>query len=344
MKARLRRSAPRLIGIAVVLAVFGLVLPRIADYRDVVDVVRGLSSWSIAALVAAATVNVITFAPPWMAALSGLGFVRALVMTQAATAAASVFPGGEAVGIGLQLTMLRTWRFPTGAVTAAATVLTAFNLLVKVLLPVAAVIGLVLTGAGSGPLGLATVVGVAVLGACLGAAGVALRTKRSTAALGALLDRLVARTPLLRRRPLGPPLADRLVRFRAETFELLRRRWLRLALWTLTGHLSVFLVLLVALRAVGVEAEEVSTLDAFAAWALVRLVSAVPITPGGIGVVELGLTAALVTAGGANDEVVAAVLLFRLLTWLPPIALGVPAALVWRRLHPAARAATPPPA
>src|SRR5918995_1699199 len=251
MKRRLRTAAARLLAPAIVLAVFGLVLPR------------------------------------------------------AATAVASVFPGGEAVGIGLQLTMLRAWRFRRGAVTAATAVLTAFNLLVKVLIPLAAVTALLVSGHGSGPLGLLTVAAVAILSALLGATAVALRTRRSTASLGGSLDRLLARTPLLRRRMLEVPLAERLVRFRAETFDLLRRRWLRLALWTLVGHLTVFVVLLVALRAVGVSSDEVSTLDAFAAWALVRLVTAIPITPGGIGVVELGLSAALVTAGGENDGVVA---------------------------------------
>jgi hypothetical protein len=31
------------------------------------------------------------------------------------------------------------------------------------------------------------------------------------------------------------------------------------------------------------------------------------------------------------------VLLYRMLTWLPPILLGVPAVLLWRRLHPLER-------
>ena len=80
--------------------------------------------------------------------------------------------------------------------------------------------------------------------------------------------------------------------------------------------------------------DEVDFVEAFAAWALTRLLTAIPITPGGLGIIELGLTGALVAAGGDNDNVVAAVLLYRLLTWLPPIVLGALAALLWRRLHP----------
>jgi uncharacterized membrane protein YbhN (UPF0104 family) len=50
------------------------------------------------------------------------------------------------------------------------------------------------------------------------------------------------------------------------------------------------------------------------ACAFIRLVSALPITPGGLGVVELGLTAALIAAGGDRAEVVAGVLVYRALT------------------------------
>jgi putative heme transporter len=123
-------------------------------------------------------------------------------------------------------------------------------------------------------------------------------------------------------------------RFRDSAGELLRRRWHVLTLASLAGSLSVFLVLLVTLRAVGVSESEVSTPEAFAAWSLVRLLGSVPITPGGIGVIELGLTSALVALGGANAEVVAGVLVYRFLTMVPTLALGLIAATTWRRHGP----------
>jgi uncharacterized protein (TIRG00374 family) len=67
----------------------------------------------------------------------------------------------------------------------------------------------------------------------------------------------------------------------------------------------------------------VSFAEVLAAFAFVRLVSALPITPGGLGVVELGLSAALIAAGGPKAPVVAAVLLYRALTYLPPILIGL---------------------
>jgi putative heme transporter len=58
------------------------------------------------------------------------------------------------------------------------------------------------------------------------------------------------------------------------------------------------------------------------------------ITLVGIGVIELGLTSALVALGGANAEVVAGVLVYRFLTMVPTLALGLIAATTWRRHGP----------
>jgi len=81
-------------------------------------------------------------------------------------------------------------------------------------------------------------------------------------------------------------------------------------------------VLLVSLRCVGIHESTVSWSVVLACFALVRILQSVPITPGGIGVVELGLTGALVASGGDNASVVAGVLVYRALTWLPPLVLG----------------------
>jgi uncharacterized membrane protein YbhN (UPF0104 family) len=61
-----------------------------------------------------------------------------------------------------------------------------------------------------------------------------------------------------------------------------------------------------------------------------RLLGLVPITPGGLGVVELGYIGGLVAAGGNEPQVVAAVLLFRVLTLVVQIPLGGFTYLIWR--------------
>src|SRR3954451_11490132 len=85
-------------GLAVVIATFVFVLPRIADYGDVWATFRDLTWEQIAVLVGATVLNIVTSAPPFIATLPGLGFLRALVVTQASTASTYIAPGGAAVG------------------------------------------------------------------------------------------------------------------------------------------------------------------------------------------------------------------------------------------------------
>ena len=75
-------------------------------------------------------------------------------------------------------------------------------------------------------------------------------------------------------------------------------------------------------------------MEAFAAWSIVRVIGSLPLTPGGLGIVELGLTSILVGFGGGQAEVVAAVLVYRFLTIVPTLLVGLVCAVTWRRHHP----------
>jgi uncharacterized membrane protein YbhN (UPF0104 family) len=84
----------------------------------------------------------------------------------------------------------------------------------------------------------------------------------------------------------------------------------------------------------------VSTIQVLAIFAFVRLLSAIPITPGGVGVVELSLIGALYAAGRRHadvpfdvfkTQVTAAALLFRALTYGVQIPLGGFTYLIWQR-------------
>jgi putative heme transporter len=326
-----RRHGLRVASILVVGALFALVLPRIADYGSVWGVVEGLSAPALAGLVAAAGLNLLTFAPPWTAALPGLSFRHALQVSLASTAVANVAPGGDAVGLALTFNVLRRFGFDRAATTLALVVFSAWNQLVNVLFPVLAMVLLASQGQSNALLQAAAAIGVAVLAVVLAALALVLRSAAGAARIGRAVELSAGRLPRLARRPPREGIAEAVVGFRHGSIALIRRRFAQLTLATLAGHLTVWLVLLVALRAVGVGSGEVSVVESFAAWSLVRLLTAIPTTPGGLGVVELGLTGTLVGFGGGRDEVVAAVLLYRFLTFLPPIPLGLLLALTVRR-------------
>ena len=115
------------------------------------------------------------------------------------------------------------------------------------------------------------------------------------------------------------------------TIELLRRRWLALTVSTLASHLALFLVLFVSIRAIGVSGSQVNFAEALAVFSFARLVSAFPVTPAGLGVVELSYIGGLIWAGAGRTDAVAASLLFRALTYLLQIPLGGITYLIWQR-------------
>ena len=321
-----------MVGIAVVAAVFAFVLPRIADYGEVWGVVEGLSWKQIVALLLATLLNLATFAPPWMAALPQLGFRRAFVVTQASTASTYVAPGGAAVGVALSYAMLRGWGLPAHSVALAAALTGIWNQFALLGFPAVALALLTLQQEQNAALQSVAVVGLAVFVVAAAGFAAGLSTPQLARFVGNIAARLANRSlRILRHKPVDWS-GESFVGFRNEAVGLLRRRWHVLTLATLAGQLSVFVVFLVSLRVVGVSASEVSGAEAFAAWSLVRLLGSLPITPGGLGVVEVGLVAALVGFGGANAEVVAAVLIYRFLTIIPTLVLGLLAGATWRRL------------
>jgi uncharacterized membrane protein YbhN (UPF0104 family) len=285
----------------------------------------------VLALLCATVLNVLTFAPPWMVVLPGLRFRSALVLTQVSTALSIVAPAGAAVGIAGSYGILRTWGFPPRQIGRAVTLVSLWNQFANLSLPIIAVFLLTATGGDSALLATAAFIGVGVLGVAVAALALVLASDSTATVIGDETARLVnwvrgkfRRVPVL----WG---GESFERFRRDTVELLRRRWYLLTLTSYAGTLTVFLVLLLSLRACGVPGSEVSLVEAFAAWSLARLLGSIPITPGGIGVVELSLTGALLGFGGSNAGVVAAVLLYRFLTIMPTVALGLVASTVVRR-------------
>jgi uncharacterized protein (TIRG00374 family) len=100
---------------------------------------------------------------------------------------------------------------------------------------------------------------------------------------------------------------------------------------TVLSQVALFFVLLLSLRDVGISEAEISTAEVFAVYTFTRLLTAIPITPGGVGIVDLGLIGGLTFFDSSEKAALAAgVLLFRALTYVLPIPIGAAAYVVWR--------------
>jgi uncharacterized protein (TIRG00374 family) len=282
-------------------------------------------------LLATVVLNIVTFAPPWMAALPGLRFLQAETVTQASTAGTYLAPGGPVVGVGVSAAMLLAWGFHADEVALAVTLTGIWNQLAILGFPAIALALLTVTGGSGAALQTIAIVGLVAFVTVAGAFAAALSSSKMARRVGDLAARVVSRALRLVRRGAVGWTGESFVRFRNRAIGLLGRRWHVLTLATLAGQLSVFLVLLACLRALDVGPDQVTVVEAFAGWSLARVLGSIPITPGGLGVVELGLTSVLVGFGGNNAGVVAAVLLYRFLTIVPTLALGAVAGFTWRR-------------
>jgi Predicted integral membrane protein len=178
---------------------------------------------------------------------------------------------------------------------------------------------LVIAGASGGAGAVITVLAVATL-----------RSERAALALGDAAGRIAARIArLLQRDP--PEWSGRsLVRVRGERLADLRRRWPVLTVATLGNQLTAYLIFELSVRSVGIPVATLSPSESFLAWAIGRVISSLPLTPGGIGFVELGMIGTLVGFGAPHAHVVAAVLLYRGLVIVPTLLVGAVGLIAFR--------------
>ncbi len=330
-RSRRRQVLQTAFSATLVIAIFFFVLPQVADFDKVWEEIRAMTWIELAELLAVAFWNLATYWLLWLAVLPGITIPQAAVSTEASTAVANTVPGGSYLAVALNYSMIHSWGFRRSIVTLALLISGVWNNFAKLAIPVIALAALAVQGqAGAGRL-FAAALGVAGLVGAIVVFGLMLRTESAAARVGQLASRFAAAPLRLFRRP--PPVGWEVAttRFREKTIGLLRTRWQWITLATIVGHLSLYLVLLVALRNIGVSEDEVSWAEVLAVFAFTRLVTAIPLTPGGLGVVELALTAGLVEAGGNREQVVAAVLVYRFLTYVLPIPLGVASYIFWRR-------------
>jgi uncharacterized membrane protein YbhN (UPF0104 family) len=142
------------------------------------------------------------------------------------------------------------------------------------------------------------------------------------------------------RRPPVTGLDTRLLDQRDTIRGVLDRKWWQAALLT-AGRLGFdYGCLLAALCATGASPQPSLVLLAYAAAGIVALL---PLTPGGLGIVEASLSGLLVLAGVRVGYAVLAILAYRIASYWLPLLAGPPAYLLFRRRYgrPTVRRASP---
>ena len=285
------------------------------------------------ASIALGLLNLVTNWPPIVLALPGLRVREAAVANTAGSALSNTIPEGGAVATGVNYAMLRSWGFTIGDSSSEVLVTGTWSQLTKYLLLALGLVAVVVQGWAPAWVDWVAV-GLSVLVAlALWLLARILRSAAFAGRLGAWCDRVASRA---RRRftwIADPGLSDGLPLFRTRMVSLLRLCWGRLTVTMVVSQLTVVVVLGLCVRMQGLDRATISWAVILVAWGLVTFASLLIPTPGGLGVAEVVLVGVLGYGLPVSDQpaVLAAVLLYRIATFLVPIPIGLITYLYWRR-------------
>jgi uncharacterized protein (TIRG00374 family) len=239
-----------------------------------------------------------------------------------------VVPGGVAASGAMQYAMLARGGVPAGQ---AASGMTASSLLVFGILLALPLLALpaILFGAPVDPgLGRAALIGGVVFVLLVAAGATAILSDRPLMAVGRAGQSL--RNRIRRNKPPLQDLPNRLIRERNEVRDVLGANWWEALLLAAGRWVLDYLTLLAALTAVHGTPRPSTVLLAFCA---AQFLGTLPLTPGGLGFVEAGLTGTLVLADVPTGAAVVATLAYRLVSFWLPIPAGAVAAVIHRRRY-----------
>jgi putative heme transporter len=325
-----RRIASVAASVVLVAAIFGFALPHVASYRSVWTSLQAMT-WPHLVLVVMA--GGASLAAGWLTICSVLPSIRlreAAAVNLGSTAVANTLPAGGALAMAVSWTMLSSWGVEAAEYVLYTLVSGIWNVFARLGLPVIALLVIMTVSRPQAGLLACAVAGLVVLAFIATALGLLLRSGSFALRADAALQRALRVACKLARRQ--PPPTGSLQGFRERACVLLAARGWRISAAAAVSSVMPWLVLLASLRGVGLSQSQVPWQASLAAFAFVRLLTVLPLTPGGAGITELGLVGIL--AGGADHavagQVTAAVLLYRAVTYLAPIPGGALAWAGWR--------------
>ncbi len=327
MKAKQAIQAVIGLGLAAVLLIWGLPYFAKTSWADIWGVVRHIPWHQVLIFQALMLAGLYCYTFTFTGSLRGLSHSRALIVNLCGSSVSNLLPGGGAVGLAATYAILRSWGFSRRATSTSAIVTGVWNLLARIALPVVALFAL-WWGNRNLPDALATAAvagfasGVGILGLF-----VALLVSEPFALwLGRLVDRFMRRffPKRVARQSMSTEDVVRDVRHR--TNDVVIHGW-----WSMTlgmvGFFGLYFVLWVLImRGTGVM---LPLGMLFAAFAIGRLLTAVGVTPGGLGVTETAAAATLVAWGAPPAAATAGVVLFSVFTHLMEVPLGALGWVLW---------------
>ncbi|WP_162803113.1 lysylphosphatidylglycerol synthase transmembrane domain-containing protein [Ornithinimicrobium avium] len=257
--------------------------------------------------------------------LPGVGHVWALRVNATTATIANLLPLGAAVGVAAAWMMLRSWGFSRSAVSSSFLVTALWNLLARVALPVVGCL-VVVAGTVSAPrivvtgALLAGAVGIAVVVIC----SLMIFSDRVAGWVGRVLHTVLA--PFVRTVRDGRGIDHVVTEQRGRIEQVVRTGWWRMTLGMVGQFVFLFGLYWLAARVVGLD---LPVPELICAYAFRQFLTVMAVTPGGLGVTEVGTAGILVLFGGAPGAASATALLYAIYAHLLVVPFGLATLAAW---------------
>lgn len=332
-ESTLRSTIIRLVLVGAYLwVVFGILLPRVVDYGEMVEAFKNVPPQWLLVVFLAGVFGWIAGGLALQAPMPGLTFRRSVIAYLSLFAIGSTMTGAVKLAVGYRI--FREWGRSPESTVLGLTLNGIASQASKLLLPALAFLLLAWFGTvpPTGFLAAFLLAVPIVLGIMVGLW--IMRSEAFARRVGAFATR--ATDSVMRRihRPAPGDLTDRLLGFREAARDLLLARIAPITLTQLLAQSIGYVTLLLSLRAVGVPSDVLSPDIVLAVYAAVMVITLLPIAPGGAGLPEvlyIGFFTNLVADPSWDDAIGAGVMLFRGVSWFLPIPVGYVALLLQRR-------------
>jgi uncharacterized protein (TIRG00374 family) len=320
--------------VGILLLVFGVMLPSIVSYEDIGAAISDMELWQFGVLLGIWLFKLPFDGVIYSRSLPGLKVPQGSMAWASSTSFSNVVPGpGDLL---VRLSMYRTWGHSVDQSMISMTTSGIFQNVNRLSLPV---IGVLWYAADSGDdvggwlIALALIgLGVLVAGFVFGV--MIIRSETFARKVGGWIERVVNWAAAKFKRDAPDDVVGTLIEWRDSAKDLIRARWWQMWLAHFTTTVINVTMLATALRFAGAESENLSLAEIFLSYALVQLVTLIPITNGNIGIAEIAYILFLDAFASGGDAVTGAiaagVIIFRIYNWLLVIPAGFAATAVWR--------------
>ncbi|HEY7482891.1 MAG TPA: YbhN family protein [Streptosporangiaceae bacterium] len=310
--------------------IFGVLIPSFASYSDIWDAIKQVSAGAFVLLLA---LTVLVEAMKSMAPvvlIDKLGLGRSFLAQETSAMISNTVPGPS--GTAMRYVTYRRYGLTTEEFGRSTIVNSLWNNAIILLMPTLAVALLATQDKVPTNVWWLTLIGLGITLVGVVLVGLILHSENFARRFGELLGRAINWARGVVKRPKPQDYATVIVNFRFDIRDSVRRHWLGLSGVIVAKEFTTFLILLVSLRAVGAGRVSLTAIEIFAVYAVVKVLTMIEITPGGVGVTEALYISALSWAanGQDNSAITGGVFVFRMFTYLGPVLLGL---ILWPVLN-----------